>query len=293
MEQYMQDPIDESVISESMQQDTIMHDVGNMCSVSLQTDDIIFPHVLNEKRPKHISIGTQTQGLISKTKSIHTQYDENDFTLYPPVLELHSYCKQTNVNNILTLNDIVKTGMDKNVEKHMADDGGGGGDDDDDDSGDFDDDGDDDDDDSGDCDVGDDYVDDDDVDDDDVGDDDDDDDDVDVKQMTMVDVHTNSGVHKEQKHIVFESSIANLFQRCQICGACITCLQKRNVGSMVTFVSTCIEGHDFKWYSQPMIRKMPAGNLLLSAAMLYTGASFTQMSSFAKLLNLTFIGNST
>ena len=49
----------------------------------------------------------------------------------------------------------------------------------------------------------------------------------------------------------------------------------------------CPDGHVLHWQSQPMLRGMAAGNLLLSAAILFCGLTFTSIDNLADVLNLT------
>ena len=48
----------------------------------------------------------------------------------------------------------------------------------------------------------------------------------------------------------------------------------------------CPDGHVLHWQSQPMVRGMEAGNLLLSAAIILCGLTFTGIANLADLLNL-------
>ena len=73
---------------------------------------------------------------------------------------------------------------------------------------------------------------------------------------------------KDRKFIVFELQLL-LFHRCHSCGQEVkleTCI----VGTMLVVSGTCPDGHVLKWQSQPMIKGIAAGNLLLSAAILYS-----------------------
>ena len=53
------------------------------------------------------------------------------------------------------------------------------------------------------------------------------------------------------------------------------------------------DGHVLNWHSQPLMRDMSAGNLLVSAAILFCGLTFTGISNLAKLLNLPMFSGST
>ena len=50
--------------------------------------------------------------------------------------------------------------------------------------------------------------------------------------------------------------------------------------------SVCPDGHTLHWQSQPMVRGMAAGNLLMPAAILLCGLTFTSIASLADVFNL-------
>ena len=51
----------------------------------------------------------------------------------------------------------------------------------------------------------------------------------------------------------------------------------------------CLDGHVLHWQSQPVVRGMVAGNLLLSAAILLCGLTFTGSANLADLLNFAML----
>ena len=61
---------------------------------------------------------------------------------------------------------------------------------------------------------------------------------------------------------------------------------------MLTVKGTCTEGHVLNWQSQPLVKDMGAGNLLLSAAILFCGLTFTRVANMAQLLNLAIFSES-
>ncbi|XP_071498945.1 uncharacterized protein [Diadema antillarum] len=98
---------------------------------------------------------------------------------------------------------------------------------------------------------------------------------------------------KEEKFIVFESKLLELFQ------VCISCLSRnvriekvcpRSYGSMLKVVATCLGcGNVREWQSQPKIGNLMAGNLLLSAAILFGGGSPTKILRVLQHMNLRVI----
>lgn len=55
-------------------------------------------------------------------------------------------------------------------------------------------------------------------------------------------------------------------------------------GSFLTVTYTCSQGHVNTWYSQPLLNRMPAGNRLLSAGILFSGSTYAKLSQLANIL---------
>ena len=88
---------------------------------------------------------------------------------------------------------------------------------------------------------------------------------------------------KDRKFIVFESQLMTLFHRCHSCGLEVI-LETSIVGTLLVVNGICPDGHVLHCQSQPMVRGMAAGNLLLSAAILLCGLTFTGIANLADLL---------
>nr|XP_054602063.1 uncharacterized protein LOC129164785 [Nothobranchius furzeri] len=91
---------------------------------------------------------------------------------------------------------------------------------------------------------------------------------------------------KDKKYIVHEKQLLGLFRRCPVCtGRCV--VNTTTVGTLlrVTQRCSCCE-HYNEWSSQPMVNSIPAGNLQLCAAVLFTGSSFSQISKFLGAFNV-------
>ncbi|XP_040203880.1 uncharacterized protein LOC120935917 [Rana temporaria] len=103
----------------------------------------------------------------------------------------------------------------------------------------------------------------------------------------------------ERKFIVFESCLNKLFLNCRCqgksdCPGYIAYLKKYCVGSALVVTGFCSENHKFHlWSSQPFIGKMPAGNLLISSALLCSGCNFHKISNFFNVLSLAGISHQT
>ena len=82
------------------------------------------------------------------------------------------------------------------------------------------------------------------------------------KSSTMEEDVTVDDGEKDRKFIVFESQLMALFYRCHSCGLEVK-LETSVVGTLLVVSGTCPDGHVLHWQSQPMVRGIAAGNLLL------------------------------
>ena len=103
---------------------------------------------------------------------------------------------------------------------------------------------------------------------------------------------TEEAVQKEKKFLVFESCLFKLLKQCRSCGQEVE-LNTSVRGTLLVVNDTCPDGHVLSWQSQPLINDMGAGNLLVAAAILFCGLTFTGISNLAKLLNLAMFSEST
>ena len=116
--------------------------------------------------------------------------------------------------------------------------------------------------------------------------DDDDDDDaesgtaVDNTQSTVYEETTSASepesdipVEKQQTYLVFESALLLLFSICVMCRSTYTSTEKFTIGSCLQSKQICSNcNNNYVWESQPYVGKIPAGNILISVAILYTGS---------------------
>ena len=69
-----------------------------------------------------------------------------------------------------------------------------------------------------------------------------------------------------------------LFAVCRQCGSKAVKVQKVIIGTYLRIKHLCLScSHKRVWDSQPMVRKIPAGNIRLSAAILYAGTTPTKV----------------
>ncbi|XP_056384449.1 uncharacterized protein LOC130277739 isoform X2 [Hyla sarda] len=104
---------------------------------------------------------------------------------------------------------------------------------------------------------------------------------------------------EEEKYIVFESCLKKLIMMipCRSetkCMSPLTQYRKETVGSYLSVEARCSSGHtSLLWESQPRHGYEPLGNVLLSAAVLFSGSSFVKSQHMFKLINLKSIDKTT
>ena len=82
-----------------------------------------------------------------------------------------------------------------------------------------------------------------------------------------------AAMDQTRKYLVFEDALLSLFRQCRNCQSNKTKLTKVIKGTFLEIKQMCnLCQHVFQWSSQPYIASIPAGNLLLSASILFSGA---------------------
>jgi solute carrier family 8 (sodium/calcium exchanger) len=106
--------------------------------------------------------------------------------------------------------------------------------------------------------------------------------------------HQGRNLVQERKYIVFETELLKLFSICPACNELCSAAVKRQDGSLIEVQQQC-HSCDFtrEWLSQPYVRRMPAGNLILSSALLLTGALPAKTLRVLKFANIASISRST
>ncbi len=101
----------------------------------------------------------------------------------------------------------------------------------------------------------------------------------------------------EKKYIVFHSKLMELFESCPHCaGPSHGELVNRGSGqgTMIKVKQTCTNcSYTRTWDSQPTAGHMPLGNLMLSAAILFSGSQVSQVLRLFDILNLQSYSRST
>lgn len=93
---------------------------------------------------------------------------------------------------------------------------------------------------------------------------------------------------KERKWIVNESKLMELFQTCPSCASpmCDVNQTVSHCGSRIKIKWQCNNGHKGQWDSCPEVRGMPENNIVTQAAVVFTGATYTDIADWARLVNL-------
>ena len=97
----------------------------------------------------------------------------------------------------------------------------------------------------------------------------------------------------DNKYLVFESKLLELFDRCPDCQA-HTASSMTVTGTLLTIQQVCGQcGFSRKWNSQPFVNQMPAGNLLLSGAILFSGSQPAKCLQLLRMLRVACISRAT
>jgi len=102
-------------------------------------------------------------------------------------------------------------------------------------------------------------------------------------------------IQHENKYIIFQSALWQLFQDCPVCQSKCS-IQSSTQGSFLRVHQECINTRCLfqrQWDSQPMVKNTPAGNLLISAAILFCGASYTKSLRILNTMGVVSISSST
>ena len=87
-------------------------------------------------------------------------------------------------------------------------------------------------------------------------------------------------------YIVFVEHLKKLFVRCLYnlqCTASISTIRHTFNGLMITVQTICNNRHEYSWRSQPVVNKFALDNVMLSAAILFTGNKFHTISEIAEV----------
>lgn len=96
-----------------------------------------------------------------------------------------------------------------------------------------------------------------------------------------------------RKFLVFEECLLSLFMVCPRCDGPVKPTAKVT-GTLVTVDQECCAcGFKRRWQNQPFLKQMPAGNLLLSAAILFSGSQAAKVLHLLEIMNVAAISKAT
>ena len=99
---------------------------------------------------------------------------------------------------------------------------------------------------------------------------------------------------EEEKFIVFESKLLDLFKVCSVCCAETTGIISKRLGTLVHVQQKCSScGYVGNRNNQPYLGTMPSGNILLSGAVLFSGSMISKELRPFNILNIVCYAHST
>ena len=98
--------------------------------------------------------------------------------------------------------------------------------------------------------------------------------------------NVNSNFSDDIKVVVFVSSLKQLFRFCFTCNASASIQKMHYKGSALVVTMLCTSSHETTWCSQPSISGTFAGNLLIPASILFTGATFSRFKEICDVLGM-------
>ncbi|XP_064631010.1 uncharacterized protein LOC135489542 [Lineus longissimus] len=110
-------------------------------------------------------------------------------------------------------------------------------------------------------------------------------DDCDEREFEDWQNEVNKDPVSEEKYFVFHSCLMTLFASCPVCSSESSGHIKR-IGTFISIEQHCSNsqcGFSRVWHSQPMCGKVPAGNILLSGSILFSGSIPGKILRFLKL----------
>ena len=107
---------------------------------------------------------------------------------------------------------------------------------------------------------------------------------TDITEMTLMSRNLKM---KSNSYLVFRSHLLSLFTACRSCHQLCTPQVVNQIGTYITIKQTCDHcGNTWTWHSQPFIKDQPAGNILLSAAIMFSGSTPAKVFRFLKFLQV-------
>ena len=93
----------------------------------------------------------------------------------------------------------------------------------------------------------------------------------------------------ENKFIVFWCCLQPLLRYCLTCNAPANIVKSTFKGTMLIINMLCTNCHETVWHSQPKVNGMAAGNLIISAGILFSGNTFQRIKELADITKIPFL----
>ena len=105
--------------------------------------------------------------------------------------------------------------------------------------------------------------------------------------MSSPDDETETETDAEKKcYIIFDDCLNELLKHCPTCGAPVLQATKKRQASLLTVDLVCTNMHCTKWNSQAKIRRFAEGNILLAAAVLFSGSTYERFHQLCTFMGL-------
>ena len=117
-----------------------------------------------------------------------------------------------------------------------------------------------------------------------------------VLDRKLIYIHTyvcssEENILDEPKYIVYKSCLDKLCLHCPKCSKKCSDHSFKTSGSLLTIHFNCDSCDNPKWFSQPLFpnSQIPAGNIQLIAAILFTGLTYTRVNRMFEAMGIQFI----
>jgi hypothetical protein len=117
------------------------------------------------------------------------------------------------------------------------------------------------------------------------------DDSIDSSNISITETVTGND---EEYFLVSKACVWNLLKDCPMCNQPCAVEIHHRIGTFVCIQQTCSQcEHSYKWNSQNFVQNLPCGNVLLAAAINFSGSSVKKALRVFDIMNVSAISNVT